>query len=137
MPGLNFQKKFAPKILSGEKPFTLRALRTDGRDPKTGERLYMFTDQRSKNCKKIAEKVCGFAVTIQLLYCWVGIPGLIGLARLDLVENFARLDGFDSYEAFCKFHKIRDGMKKRDMRLIAWVSREELAKLLGTQVDRV
>lgn len=135
MPALNFQKQFAPKILAGQKPFTIRALRKDGRDPQAGQPLYLFTSMRTKQCKKFAEKPCRFAVTIQLLYCWVDIPGLISLARLDLVENFARLDGFDNYEEFCRFHEIKDGMSKKKMRLIAWVTREELAKLLKAEIE--
>lgn len=62
MPALSFQKQFGPKILDGSKTFTLRELRKDGRDPKTGQTLFLFTGQRTKQCKKIGEKLCRFAV---------------------------------------------------------------------------
>lgn len=130
MPALNYQKELAPKILSGEKPFTLRDHRKDGRDPKIGETLFMFTGQRSKQCKKFAERRCRFTVTISLGYCRVAIPGLTELLWPDHLENFARLDGFASYAAFCKFHGVRVGMSAKSMRLIAWVTRDELKQLL-------
>jgi len=122
-------------VLSGEKPFTLRALRKDGHDAKAGQTLYMFTGLRTKQCQRIAEKQCRFAMTIRLLYCWIGIPGFLDLVRPDHLELFSRLDGFENYEAFCAFHEIKDGMHTRQMRLIAWVTRAELKELLGVEYD--
>jgi hypothetical protein len=126
MPALNFQTQFAAPILAGSKPFTLRALRKDGRDPQAGQPLYMFTAMRTKKCKKFAEKPCRFAVTIKLAWNLVSIPTIGDLISEREIELFSRLDGFENYAAFCAFHKIAADMAVKQMRLIAWVTREEL-----------
>jgi hypothetical protein len=131
MPALNFKTQFAPPILAGTKPFTLRALRKDGRDPKAGQPLYMFTAMRTKQCKKFAEKPCRFAETIKLSWRSVFIPTLGHLQTDEQLESFSRLDGFNDYVAFCAFHKITDGMTSKSMRLIAWITRDELKQLLA------
>ena len=131
MPAVNFQSQFAPPILAGTKPFTLRALRKDGRDPKAGQPLYMFTAMRTKQCKKFAEKPCRFAETIRLSWHLVFIPTLGYLQTDDQLELFSRLDGFENYDAFCRFHKISRDMEIKMMRLVAWVTRDELKQLLG------
>ena len=130
MPALNFMTQLAPKILSGEKPFTLRALRKDGRDPQAGQPLYLFTAMRTKSCRKIAEKRCRFATTIQLSWNFVSIPTLGTLVTKPQLESFSRLDVFDNYAGFCAFHEITAGMVAKPMRMIAWVTREELKVLL-------
>jgi len=131
MPALNFQTRFAPAILAGQKPFTLRALRKDGRDPQVGQPLYMFTAMRTKQCRKFAEKPCRFAITITLLHHRVVIPGFPHLTTPRNLETFSRLDGFNNYAAFCQFHEIKPGMTPKPMRLVAWVTREELTVLLN------
>lgn len=130
MPALNFKTGFAPKILAGEKPFTLRALRKDGRDPQAGQPLYLFTAMRTKACRKFAEYPCRFAVTIKLSWRCIQIP-LVGELRFDQqFESFSKLDGFNSYREFCEFHHVKEGMDPKSMRLIAWVTREELKESL-------
>lgn len=58
MPALNFKKQFAPKVESGEKKTTIRAKRKDGRNPRPGQTLYLYTGMRSKGCRKLKEAVC-------------------------------------------------------------------------------
>jgi hypothetical protein len=130
MPPLGFKKQFAPKIIGGEKPFTVRHLRKDGRDPQAGQTLYMFTGMRTPQCHLFAEKPCKFAVTIKLAWCRIVIPGLPTLNWPHHLENFARLDGFQNYEQMAKFHKLKAGMTAQPMRLISWISRQELIDLL-------
>ena len=48
MPALNFQKRFADLVESGEKCQTIRKCSKDGRDPKVGDTLYLYTGQRPK-----------------------------------------------------------------------------------------
>lgn len=126
MPALNFQKKFQPMILSGAKTFTLRVARKDGRYALIGQPLYLFSAMRTKQCKKFAEKRCMFTVTIRLCYGWISIPGFLCLVLPDQLEIFAKADGFADYAAFCEFHKIVDGMTIKELRLTAWVTRDEL-----------
>lgn len=54
MPGLGFQDKHAPAIVRGDKPFTLRKRRKDGREAALGARLFMFTGWRTAACRKFA-----------------------------------------------------------------------------------
>ncbi|AFY39879.1 hypothetical protein Lepto7376_3703 [[Leptolyngbya] sp. PCC 7376] len=55
MPALNFQKQFVPLIESGKKRQTIRCRK---RPIKVGDLLYLYTGQRTKNCRKIAESIC-------------------------------------------------------------------------------
>lgn len=134
MPALNFKKEFPPLILAGKKPFTLRALRKDGRDPKAGDTLYLFTGMRTKACERFAVKRCEFAVTIKLRWHSFDLPRIGTLSNTDTREIFARLDGFASYEAFCQFHEVRPGMRVKKMRLISWVTIQALTDLLYPNV---
>lgn len=131
MPQLGFKRHLAQEILSGKKPFTLRALRRDGKNARAGQTLYMYTDLRNKNCKKFAEKPCRFAVTINLSWRSIVIPTIGSLTTPELMELFSRLDGFASYDEFCRFHQIMADMEVRAMRLVSWVTRDELSKLLA------
>lgn len=55
MPALNFTV-FIDKILSGEKRQTIRPPR---KHPiKLGDKLYLYTGMRHKNCQKLGEAVC-------------------------------------------------------------------------------
>ena len=66
MPELNFQKRFAAAVESGEKCQTIRAYRKDGRDPKVGDTLYLFTGMRTKQCRRLGEAVCTSVHRFQL-----------------------------------------------------------------------
>jgi hypothetical protein len=130
MPQVGFKKQFIQKVMTEEKPFTLRELRKDGRDTRAGQTLYIYTGLRSKQCQKHGEKPCRFAVTVNLSWRSILIPTIGSLKTPALLESFSRLDGFESYAAFCEFHKVAPGMKSKPMRLVAWITRDELAKLL-------
>lgn len=47
---LNFQKQFAPYILDGSKAHTIRGERKDGKRPKPGEMLHLYTGLRRPGC---------------------------------------------------------------------------------------
>ncbi len=128
-------QQMAPKILAGEKPFTLRELRKDGRNPRAGQILYMFTNLRQKSCKKFAEKPCYFAVNISLSWRSIKIPGLGELKTAFQLLKFARLDGFVNHTEFLKYHQINASGDIKTLRLIAWVTREELKTLLETEME--
>ena len=64
MPALNFKKEFADKVASGEKRQTIRALRKDGKNPRPGQKLYLYTGMRTKYCRK-----CGDPLTTKELIC--------------------------------------------------------------------
>jgi hypothetical protein len=121
MPALGFKSRFARLIRNGKKPFTLRDLRKDGRDPKAGQILYFYTGMRTKLCRQIrAPGDCLWAREIYLLYGLIQVEGWPIIILPYHLDRFARLDGFKDYAAFCQFHGIRDGMTKRFMRIISW-----------------
>lgn len=43
--------------MSGEKRQTIRANRKDGRDPKQGQPLMLYTGMRTKSCVKLIDKI--------------------------------------------------------------------------------
>lgn len=56
MPALNFISRFAAPVEKGEKRQTIRLLR---KHPiKAGDRLYLYTGQRTKRCRKLREVTC-------------------------------------------------------------------------------
>lgn len=105
MPALNFQKQFAPKILSGDKKQTIRGAR---KYPiKVGDRLYLYTGMRTQQCTKLGESICGR--TRELIvskyqldsYARVFVSGVQLCATR--VNELAVQDGFESSEHFLDF----------------------------------
>ncbi|AFY39910.1 hypothetical protein Lepto7376_3736 [[Leptolyngbya] sp. PCC 7376] len=104
MSALNFKKQFVPLIESGEKRQTIRCRK---RPIKVGERLYLYTGQRTKSCRKIAESICGkthdFVLSKYQLddYARIFIDGeQICNAH---IRELAFRDGFETVEDFVQF----------------------------------
>jgi hypothetical protein len=53
MPAYNFQKQFVPYVKDYSKPHTVRAYRKDGRLPKIGELVHLYTGMRTNQCEKL------------------------------------------------------------------------------------
>jgi uncharacterized protein YqfB (UPF0267 family) len=112
MVAYNFHKRFVEAIQSGEKTHTIRK---DGkrRQVRQGERMQLYTAQRTKYCRKIldSDPVCVFTVRITITIGEEEIERITldGNAVEDL-EVFARSDGFDSLAAmhayWVKFHGV-------------------------------
>ncbi len=66
MPALNFLKIHVPKVEAKIKRCTIRKKRKDGRDPKAGQTLFLYTGMRSKSCRKLGEEVCISSEPIQI-----------------------------------------------------------------------
>jgi hypothetical protein len=128
MPGLNFTK-FTDKILSGEKRQTIRQPR---KHPiKIGDRLYLYTHQRTKACKKLGEAVCSEVVPIKIVICFVHVEIWLKLSEFPWVErlsgkeinDIAKTDGFNSsmkmIDWFLKTCKLKPGDNK-DFNIIKW-----------------
>lgn len=67
MPAYNFQPRFAPFVGSGEKPCTIRLPRKRPTVP--GDRLYLYTGQRTKACRLLRVETC---LAVVLLYIFLG-----------------------------------------------------------------
>ncbi len=108
MPSLNFQPRFAPLVESGEKTQTIRAYRKDGRDPKVGDTLYLYTGMRTKKCRKLGEGVVKSVRTFEIKPPGFVVDGkFLGLRE---ARKIAQDDGFeDAIEMavwFAKFHGL-------------------------------
>jgi len=64
MPALNFQKRFAPLVESGEKRQTIRRHRKQ--HIRAGDTLYLYTGMRTRNCQKLGETKCISAENISI-----------------------------------------------------------------------
>lgn len=122
MPLLNFQSRFAPLVESGEKRQTIRAYRKDGRDPKVGDRLYLYTGARTKACRKLGEARARLVREIRLseakgagLYAWLNAQVL----SLDETEELAMRDGFYGSEEMQDWFLETHGLPFRGL-LIEW-----------------
>ena len=57
MPALNFQRRFARLVERGLKRSTIRAYRLDRRDSKPGDRLFLFTGQRTTSSRRLVARI--------------------------------------------------------------------------------
>ena len=109
MPALNFQARFAPLVESGEKRQTIRKRRKDGRDPKPGDTLYLYTGMRTKACRRIGEVECKdvYEINLQPRFRDESIGALMAGSGFPCsLERLAELDGFkDPTEMFDWFEK--------------------------------
>jgi hypothetical protein len=106
----NFQKRFAPKILSGEKRHTIRADRKDGRLPKPGELLHLYTGLRQKGTQFLMRTRCTKVQRIGIDDMEddgikIAIDGYVLVP--DEAEAFAKADGFESSTEMMKFWEGR------------------------------
>jgi hypothetical protein len=123
MPALSFQAQFAPAVEAGTKRQTIRARRKDGRDPKQGDLLYLYTGMRTKACRKLGEAVCRSARPICLR---VDRSYGIELDGVPLTghecEDFARADGFGSYDEMMEWFSAQGrGFPWRGL-VISWLN---------------
>jgi hypothetical protein len=118
MPAINFKKQFADKVRMGIKTQTIRAKRKDGKDPKVGDKLYLYTGMRTSSCEKLGE-----AVVKSVFDIVISPDGDVTLNkyRLSLSElsELARLDGFESLVDFADFFDHGNGKAFKGL-LIEW-----------------
>ena len=123
MPALNFQARFAPLVESGEKTQTIRKHRKDGRDPKVGDRLVLYTGMRTKQCRKLGEgrvmSVRYFELDdeggVHIDHEWIGWHR--DPSRTE--RRLARADGFENFEAMLDWFEQTHGLPFEGL-LIRW-----------------
>ena len=109
MPALNFKKQFAHLVESGEKRQTIRACRKDGRDPKTGDKLFLYTGMRTKDCRKLKEVVCKSVESIRILnYSDIYLND--NQMRITDIIELMKKDGFINLAKFISFFKDMHGL---------------------------
>lgn len=129
MVAYSFKKHFAPKIIDGSKPQTIRATRT-GKVPhvRPGQALQLYTGMRTKQCRKIGDAVCLSVEPIRISFTPKLSPQIMvqgPIRRLyegDQLEEFARRDGFEGWLDMVAFWRKEHGgdLVTFDGVLITW-----------------
>lgn len=122
MPALNFMERFAPLVESGAKRQTIRKVR---KQPiAVGDRLYLYTGMRTKDCRKLGEGLCIGVAPVKMEINDLNNTPLIwiGDCPLNIPKShaLAHADGFETAaELFLMFYKLY-GLPFEGM-LIQWV----------------
>lgn len=93
----SFRKQFAGAVERGEKLQTIRQRRKDGRVPKPGDRVTLFTGMRTVYCRRLGESVVVECFPVHLDLEELGRRVIVSNGiRLHVgeAESFAKLDGF-------------------------------------------
>ncbi|HYE32892.1 MAG TPA: hypothetical protein VEH27_15805 [Methylomirabilota bacterium] len=93
---LNFRPRFAELIQNGRKRQTIRAIRKDGKVPKVGETLYLWTGCRTKQARKLAEHKC-LAVDKVEIHADKFVFSGHATSNATLLDDAAKLDGFKDW----------------------------------------
>jgi len=117
---LNFAAEFAGAVERGEKTQTIRPYRR--RPIKPGDRLVLFTGQRTKKCRKLMETECRFTNNVEITEAAIVVGGW--RYRPDLASRFARDDGFRSIEELRAWFRDHYGLPFRGQ-LIQWRKAKE------------
>ena len=100
---------------------TIRAFRKDGRDPNAGDKLYLYTGMRTKNCIKLGEVICKEVSEIE-------ISDQMIFLKTDLIQGplltwqaraLAQADGFDDLEDMQNWFKQTHDLPFKG-KLIKW-----------------
>lgn len=108
MRAYNFQKRFAPQILDGSKPHTIRARRKDGYLPIPGEVIRLYTGMRTKQCQLLREVE---VVAVRPIIITFGTSVVIDATPLTFFDACALAvrDGFKHLSEFQDFFKEQYG----------------------------
>lgn len=122
MPSIDFKPQFVPLIENRTKQMTLR--RAGQRQWKPGDRLHMFTGQRTRHCRKIGEAEI-ISVKREIILDESGLPPewetrLVGRLIIG-PATVTYYSGFANDREFLDFHK-RQGNIGENMTLIFWGS---------------
>lgn len=128
MPTLNFQETFVEPIRSRTKKHTIRARGV--RTYKVGDKLVLYTGQRTKSCKKISVEsvVAIYDVQMFLAEDSVSFDTEIGgldenfcVIRNEKLDEFSVEDGFENWKALKSwFTEMWSGRKIFTGQIIIW-----------------
>lgn len=116
MVALNFSPQFAPLVEAQTKCQTIR--RTSR--AKIGDRLQLYTGQRTASCRKLVspDPICVSEMYIGLTARGITL-GNVGLFPRD-IDEFARADGFTSYDEMWRWFSDRYETNSFTGRVIRW-----------------
>lgn len=111
MPLLGFKKRFAPMVeaaLTTPSPpgvkikrQSIRKKRSDGRNPKPGETLYLYMGLRTKKCRKLGESICKSVEEITIDWLGANVSGM--WLTTEECEALAIADGFIDFREMKEF----------------------------------
>ena len=107
MVAINFDGQFAKAVAAGEKRQTVRRQRKP-RPIVAGDRLQLYTAQRTKKSRKLADAVCTGTEMIEIDDEGVFLGGRFLSA--DDREAFAQADGFPDYAAMRDWFSSKSGL---------------------------
>jgi hypothetical protein len=130
MVALNFKAQFADDVEDGRKRRSIRAPRKDGRDPKPGDKLQLYTGMRQKGCRKLGEAVCARVRAVEIDHMGITLEGRKlsagdapayagGVDPESYDSDFARADGFDTFQDMREFFEREHGLPFKG-KLIEW-----------------
>lgn len=129
MVALNFKPEFVVLIDGGEKTRTIRRVRKTG-NPKSGDRLQLYTGMRTSACEKIRDATCIRVRPVKIDHMGVTLDGRKlfagdapayqgGPQPEEYDGDFARADGFDSFTNMAEFFEGQYGFPFEGQ-LIEW-----------------
>lgn len=130
MVALNFKAQFADDVEDGRKRRSIRAPRKDGRNPKPGDALQLYTGMRQKGCRKLGVAKCVSVRPVIIDHMGVNVAGRQlyagdapayqgGPNPEDYDGDFARADGFHTFQDMREFFENEHGLPFRGL-LIEW-----------------
>lgn len=116
MPALSFKKQFIGRITRGEKSQTIRAERK--RPFKKGDRLFLYTAMRTKQCQKLGEADC-----LKVAEIGISQKGEVTIEKMRLSEDqknhLAVDDGFNTAKEMVTWFEKTHGLPFKGQ-LILW-----------------
>ncbi len=109
MVAINFQARFADLVASGRKTQTIRGKNRF----KTGDKLQLYTGQRTKDCRKLADvdPICLGVWEIKISDDSIMIvdDDANSMMRDDL-DKFAQKDGFKNFTEMSDWFQVNHGL---------------------------
>src|SRR5690242_7405901 len=75
MVALNFNPQFADYVEDRRKRRSIRAPRKDGRDPKPGDDLQLYTGMRQTGCRKLGDAKCVRVRQVEISHMGIKLDG--------------------------------------------------------------
>jgi len=121
MPAFNFQKRFAPKVESGEKGQTIRSYRKDCRNPRAGQTAYLYFGMRTKSCRKLGESLIKSVDPIAIKRNGYMVNIIVGAKELNYreKETLSKADGFENFDEMVAWFEKTHGLPFYGL-LIKW-----------------
>lgn len=123
MVAINFQEQFADDVEDGNKKQTVRLKARC----KVGDKLQLYTGQRTKQCRHLRDAVCIAVRDIEIHPTFMKLDGrelIAGSALRDEYEDrdddFAKKDGFSGFTEMAEWFEQRYGRLPFIGKLIIW-----------------